>query len=47
MANSVKKKISQNELRRIMSAQKNKKLLENDRKVDSPLAKYPLKLKLI
>lgn len=40
MANFAKKKISQNELRRIMSEQK-KKLLDNDRKIDSPLAKYP------
>lgn len=35
------KKLSQNDLRRFMSDQK-KKILVNGKKVDSPLAKYPL-----
>uniref|UniRef100_A0A1B6FUH5 Zinc finger protein 830 n=1 Tax=Cuerna arida TaxID=1464854 RepID=A0A1B6FUH5_9HEMI len=39
MANENKKKITQNELRRIMSEQK-KKFISSPRKVDSPLAKY-------
>lgn len=34
------KKISQDELRRIMSEQK-KKILQTAKKIDSPLAKYP------
>lgn len=35
------KKLSQNDLRRFMSDQK-KKISVNGKKVDSPLAKYPL-----
>lgn len=36
-----KKKISQSELRRFMSAHK-RKASENTKKIESPLAKYPL-----
>jgi hypothetical protein len=44
MAGSVvtgKKKITQNDLRRIMTEQK-RKISETVKKIDSPLAKYPL-----
>lgn len=37
---SAKKKISQDELRRLMNEQK-KKLLNNVKKIESPLARYP------
>ena len=40
MAKAGKKKISQNDLRRIMNEQK-RKLTEVVKKIDSPLAKYP------
>lgn len=40
---ALKKKFSQNELRRIMSEQK-KKSLQQVKKIESPLAKYPFRI---